>query len=907
MGILTKRKKVMQLMKIILAWGIIVTIILLFPLSLYASQQNASAADVDTLAQTVLYYNQRMVMASNRQFEINNRVQGITFRLNEATDADEIAEMREEQAKLNKELIASRNQLGILQARIDEIESQIANYTAQADVVVYPEIINDFETIYSEIAYSETVDPEIVSAEIVHPEIVHPTTVRSEETSSVSINSVLAATVGINVFPPGPELPSTATMALIIIVIFCIITAFAIKRLSRKRSKRYLLLKAAVAVVIVVSAGSFVVHNHANANPARHANSPQTFVLERVETKTRVITTSGVVQSSETVNIFSMQTNPVLEVLVDVGDRVSEGDILARLDMSRVERDIEQAELNLSSAITSVEEEARANNNAVTNAATSLEASRIALSRQQLNTANIAADLREAEENMNEPFDTSTFDRLIEDARTNVERRTTDVRNAEQDLREALYDFDDFIFVNNITEARVRLERSITALQDAIADLEEERNYRPEPFDAHVHQNNIDDAQRALDRSRQDRDAACEQVNDAEWRHFMVSSTPDASHAEVVAATNALNAARTQFENAERAVENAELNLERARTNLTRARDEYNRRTSEGRDNIVSALESAVDQAENLVDDARRAYERANSELERARENALEQTENHLNRVRDNLSDAIRAYERVLRDKETAMEDFIELNTNRLENAQRLYSDSQIQLQTAQNNLASAQNALSQARRRSVTSGTNVDIQQLNIERLQSQLDEGLIVATADGVITAVNARVGAAPSGVLFVIEDVDNLYVSANVREHSLIDLHIGQLGYVTTVATGNREFDAQLTFISPRAVSPAGSTSVEFEIRAAINDIDGDVRIGMNAFLNVVTDVRNNVFSIPLSAIVTNERGSFIYAIEHGELMEIMVTTGLRTSTHAEVFGDQLIEGLNIVLRPLDERGR
>ena len=676
--------------------------------------------------------------------------------------------------------------------------------------------------------------------------------------------------------------------------------------MKKQRSKKSRWIKIIVTFIVIASIGGLVALNQANANTARQNIIPQTFLLQRTD-MVRTISTSGVVQSSETTNIFSMQNSPVQEIFVEVGDRVRKGDVLARLDMSRLERDIEQAELNLTSAQTSAAEEARTNASTITNAQTSLEASRIALARQQLNTANVERDLREAEENMGESFDSSFHDRVIEDARLNVERRTIDVNNAQQDLREVFDDFDDFIFVNAITEARIALERRITALEDAKLDLEEERSNRPDAFDDHILQNAISDAERALERAREDERAAFTNLSQANWTLELVLWNPYATTSEIASAWNSVHTAQAQINNSERIIENAELNLERARTNLTRARNDHNRLTNEGRDNILSAMETAVDHAQNAVYDAQRAYHRANIDLERGKQNALEHAENHLTRMRDNLSDAIRTYERALRDKERAIEDFIDLNTTRLENAQRLFSDSQIQLENAQNSLRSAQNSLEQAQGRPVTAGTNVEIQQINIERLNNQLEEGFIFATADGVITQINARVGAAPSGTLFIIEDVDNLYVSANVREHSLVDLHLGQRGYVTTVATGNREFDADLSFISPRAVSPAGSTSVEFEIRAAINGVDNDVRIGMNAFLNVITDTRSNVFSVPLSAIVTNEHGSFVYAFENDERREVVVVTGLRTSTHAEIFGDELHENMQILARPLDTRGR
>jgi multidrug efflux pump subunit AcrA (membrane-fusion protein) len=550
---------------------------------------------------------------------------------------------------------------------------------------------------------------------------------------------------------------------------------------------------------------------------AMQSEIPPAFALEKTEL-TKTISVSGIVQSTGTHNIYSTQNNPVREIYARVGDRVNAGDILAKLDMSKLENDIAQAELNLLSARNTAAEEARTKGNSVTNAQTSLETSRISLERQEMNTANAEKDLLEAETNMKKPFDSYTYDKTIEDAKINLERRIKELAAAE----------------------------------------EEWEKVSAGTFDNYAYKNAILDAETNYNRKQDDLDLAVQNYYNAMSRYYSApTETQDAAW------SNALSA-QSSIESAERAVQDAEKAVERAKTEQKRAQDDYN---DENR-----PLTNATD---------------------------------NLTKAQNNLADARRSYERALSDKERAIRDYTENNETKLENAKKTLADSRNQLQSAQNNLASAQNSLNQADSKQATTATSVELQILNLEKLNSQLAEGLILATTDGVVTEVNAKVGAAASGALFVIEDVDRLYVSANVKEYSLNDLQIGQRGYVTTDATGANVYDAVITYISPKAVSAAGSTSVEFEIRAAINGTDNDVRIGMNAFLNVVTDARDNVFSVPLSAIVTNDNGSFIYAFESSEHREIPVTIGLRTSTHAEIYGDSLHEGLQILSRPQDRR--
>ena len=140
-----------------------------------------------------------------------------------------------------------------------------------------------------------------------------------------------------------------------------------------------------------------------------------------------------------------------------------------------------------------------------------------------------------------------------------------------------------------------------------------------------------------------------------------------------------------------------------------------------------------------------------------------------------------------------------------------------------------------------------------------------------------------------------------SEAVKEYGLNAIRLGQQGVVTTDAAVGKAYEAEVSYISPRAISQAGSTSVEFEIHANLNNSDTDIKIGMNAFLDIVTDTKDDVFAVPLSAIVTNENGIFIYAYENSGTRDIPVTIGIRTSTHAEIESDDLYEGLVIVTNP------
>ena len=640
----------------------------------------------------------------------------------------------------------------------------------------------------------------------------------------------------------------------------------------KKEKKKKKTLKIVIGLVaLVVVAGVALVFF---MQPARNSNAQnrdnQTIVLAKTDI-TRTVSVSGVIESAVVRNIYSTQTYPVKEIYVKVGDAVKVGDVLAELDMSRLENDIAQTEINLRSAVASVEEESRSNSNSIINAQTSLESSRISYSRQQLSTQNAEKELAEAQARLTEDFDSYTYDNAIEDAKHSLSRRAADLESAQDDLENAISDFDDYTYQNSITDAKNNLEKR----QEELKDAEKAANTNSSTANLDGYRNAVTSAQTVLEL----RQAALERATEA-----LNNTNPDDEDA--VAA-------------AEAAVEEAKKNRDAAQTVLTNA----NRDLSNAWASIdtTNSNRDRIDSANYALTDAQNAYDRAVTNLERAISNAAEAAEQALTNAENAYADAQRAYEKALNDKTRAIENNADSSSTGLQNARRSYEDSLKQLESSENSLRSAQNSFEQAQNRPATSGTNVELQELNYEKLLSQLEEGKIVATADGVITEINAKVGASPSGIMFVIEDTTDLYVSAKVREHQVSAVQIGQDAIITTEATGGKEYDGTVSFISPKAVSAAGSTSVEFEVRAGIRDPDAATRIGMNSFLNIILERKSEIYAVPNSAIVTNDAGSFVYALENGERREIAVTLGIRTMVNSEIIGEGLYDGMQLAADP------
>ncbi|AFV03693.1 MULTISPECIES: efflux RND transporter periplasmic adaptor subunit [unclassified Dehalobacter] len=193
---------------------------------------------------------------------------------------------------------------------------------------------------------------------------------------------------------------------------------------------------------------------------------------------------------------------------------------------------------------------------------------------------------------------------------------------------------------------------------------------------------------------------------------------------------------------------------------------------------------------------------------------------------------------------------------------------------------------------------------QTSYNTLSKDLNEGNITAPIDGTVTESNAEVGLQPptDDILFVVENINDLYVTANVSEYNIASIKVGQDVQVTTNVTGNTIYQGTLSYISPKAVSESGSTDVEFEVRVKILKPDPLIKIGMNAFLEIILTSKENVYSVPFDAVVTAKDGTnFIDTVKNNTIVQIPVETGLENSTNVEISGAGLEDGLIVVTNP------
>ncbi len=375
-------------------------------------------------------------------------------------------------------------------------------------------------------------------------------------------------------------------------------------------------------------------------------------------------------------------------------------------------------------------------------------------------------------------------------------------------------------------------------------------------------------------------------------------------------AENALETAADTYNSAWEADRDAQSDLEAAETawlegealltdlneQLANAQTDEERAQLEGQLQEASlaleGLTAAYDAAMTLRDQTDAALEQA----ERSLDNAAAACESQ----RAAYNAAVTTADNTLADYLTAMDTAWDTYQDALVSVQSTEKSVQDQLKTYENSLASAQ------------LGANQDVTEESLRQLQESLADATITAPCAGTVTAVYAEVGSTGSGLLFVIEDVENLIVETTVKGYDMGTVQEGMEVVIRSDATGSAKMHGVISSIAPTSKkTPQGQTDTNseavFAAEVAVTDRNTGLRIGMEAQLNYIIRRENHVLAVPYDAVYENDEGQtcILLATEQPDgkftITEHPVTTGMDDDLDMAITGAGVQEGLRVIHAP------
>jgi HlyD family secretion protein len=186
-----------------------------------------------------------------------------------------------------------------------------------------------------------------------------------------------------------------------------------------------------------------------------------------------------------------------------------------------------------------------------------------------------------------------------------------------------------------------------------------------------------------------------------------------------------------------------------------------------------------------------------------------------------------------------------------------------------------------------------VEQAELALKQAQDRLANATLRAPFAGVLTSVTLAVGeyAVANQPVAVLAKPAPIYVTAMIDEIDVVGLAQGQRATVTFDALGNREYEAELTFLAPQGRATAGIPA--YEARISMADNDSSTRLGMSANVEVIIAEAQNAILVPNQALIANrDTGQYFVTVATAlGSRKQEVVLGIQGEDYAEV-----LEGLS-----------
>ena len=201
----------------------------------------------------------------------------------------------------------------------------------------------------------------------------------------------------------------------------------------------------------------------------------------------------------------------------------------------------------------------------------------------------------------------------------------------------------------------------------------------------------------------------------------------------------------------------------------------------------------------------------------------------------------------------------------------------------------------------------NVKSKQLSVDNIQEQvtkvqgyLDNNLLVAPCDGIVTTVSYSAGdSVPAGTsIMAISDSAQVYVYATIAQDDIASISLGQAASLTLDAFDELSFDGVVDSIS---TSPARNASGSASYSVTIQVLGDTARVyeGMTGSATLITRQQKDVLSVSVRTVYEKDGETYVKVKRSdGALVETPVITGFSDGRNVEITSG-LAEGQIVVI--------
>jgi len=195
------------------------------------------------------------------------------------------------------------------------------------------------------------------------------------------------------------------------------------------------------------------------------------------------------------------------------------------------------------------------------------------------------------------------------------------------------------------------------------------------------------------------------------------------------------------------------------------------------------------------------------------------------------------------------------------------------------------------------------------LKEAMDNLTKTVIVAPAAGTVSHLNVELGERVVGTsqmagtqMLSIADFANMEVVADVGENDVVKLREGQVAEICIDAVRSVIFKGSVTKVanSSKIIGSGLGQSANFEVRIAVQTDSDILRPGMSATATIATNRRENILTVPVSAIFIRDGKEYVWkSLSEGKVTATAITTGIQDIGSIEVReglqeGDMIVSG-------------
>jgi len=283
-------------------------------------------------------------------------------------------------------------------------------------------------------------------------------------------------------------------------------------------------------------------------------------------------------------------------------------------------------------------------------------------------------------------------------------------------------------------------------------------------------------------------------------------------------------------------------------------------------------------------------------------------------------------------------------NLNRAEKDHERIRELQAQSLESESSLDTVYATMEVERARVSSAGDGIEQARASLKQAQDALSKTTVYAPMSGTVSKLNKEQGEIALGsqfqsdVILTISNLEGMEALVDVDENDVVSVSLGDKATIEVDALSGRRFQGVVTEIANSAkVAGEGTTDqkTEFEVKIAIEDPSSDLRPGMTASADVVTEVRDGALAVPIQSVAVRTRqqiegggeggsemakkkpaegavevpelalepdadgfAEIVWVVADGRAVARQVKTGIQSDSHIEVL-DGLGEGEAVVV--------